>query len=522
MRTTLSTADSIDGAGCAAHHNVLQMIRSERHNVVAVLAGAAVLLWSAGAGAQDRQAPSTLLPLEELWATELEASPVTAPVYDAGQVFVALLDGRLTAVNLDDGTVVWETMRARVRQLTVGELDPSVEGLGGKLLYVANRDELQGLEKSTGRVRWSKRLDAPLSAPLVWNNGWLIAALDTQTLLGLRAETGETLWSQTMGGGIHVSPAMALDRMYVSLDTGDVVALSLMTGATMWERHLGGTPDQILPLDDLFVGATDNFFYRLSRVDGAIKWRKGTGGDIVGLPAVDERRVYFCSLDNMLYALSRSSGVEQWREPLAARPTAGPSHTGDLLMLGGRSQDIRFFDPAEGVPFGGVAAPSELFSPPLHVSASAAGPLLVTITGDGLLRALRHASGPVLLELAAAAILSKKASAVTDASVVTDATSATTPASDPEAGVAPARRPSIGGEYAIQVSAFADVASASRLADRLMAQSYAAYVIGPRQGDVPALHRVRIGDFPNRSAAEAVGRQVEEEEALDWFVVVLP
>ena len=511
-----------------------QMTGSERQSVVAVLAGAAVLLWSAAAGAQDRQAPSTLLPLEELWATALAASPVTAPVHDAAHVFVALLDGQLTAVNLDDGAVVWENMQARVSQLAVGELDPSVAGLGGGLLYVASRDELQGLEKSTGRVRWSKRLDAPLSAPLVWNNGWLIAALDTQTLLGLRAETGETIWSQTMGGGIHVSPAMALDRMYVSLDTGDVVALSLMTGATMWEQHLGGTPDQILPLDDLFVGATDNFFYRLSRVDGEIKWRTGTGGDIVGLPAVDESRVYFCSLDNMLYALNRSSGVEQWREPLVARPTAGPSHTGDLLVLGGRSQDISFFDPEEGVAFGGITAPSELFSPPLHLSASAAGPLLITITGDGSLRALRRATGPVLLELATAAILSKAASAGTDATAVTGATSATTSAvsdatsattsavSDPEAGVAPERRPSIGGEYAIQVSAFADGASASRLADQLIAQSYAAYVIAPRQGDVPAVHRVRIGDFPNRSAAEAVGRQVEEEEALDWFVVVLP
>ncbi len=494
-----------------------QMTGSERHSIVAVLVGAAVLLWSATAGAQDRRAPSTLLPLEELWATALAASPVTAPVHDAAHVFVALLDGQLTAVNLDDGAVVWENMQAGVRQLAVGELDPSVEGLGGGLLYVASRDELRGLEKSTGRVRWSKRIDAPLSAPLVWNNGWLIAALDTQTLLGLRAETGETLWSQTMGGGIHVSPAMALDRMYVSLDTGDVVALSLMTGATMWEQHLDGTPNQILPLDDLFVGATDNFFYRLSGVDGEIKWRKGTGGDIIGLPAVDERRVYFCSLDNMLYALNRSSGVEQWREPLVARPTAGPSHVGDLLVLGGRSQDIRFFDPEKGVPFGGIAAPSELFSPPLHLTASAAGPLLVTITGDGLLRALHHATGPVLLELATAAILSKGASAGTDAT-----SAITTAASEPEAGVAPVRRPSIGGEYAIQVSAFADGASASRLADQLIAQSYAAYVVAPRQGDVLALHRVRIGDFPNRLAAEAVGRQVMEEEALEWFVVVLP
>ena len=112
--------------------------------------------------------------------------------------------------------------------------------------------------------------------------------------------------------------------MYVSLDNGGVVALSHMTGAVVWEQRLDGAPNQILPLDDLFVGATDNHFYRLSRLDGSIKWSVRTGGDIVGLPAVDETRVYFSSLDNMLYALNRRSGVQQWREPLAARPTAGP------------------------------------------------------------------------------------------------------------------------------------------------------------------------------------------------------
>ena len=113
----------------------------------------------------------------------------------------------------------------------------------------------------------------------------------------------------------------------------------------------------------------------------------------------------------------------------------------------------------------------------------------------------------------------------TDA-IVDDATpaSATATASDPEDGedgVAPARRSSVDGEYAIQVAAFSNGASATGLVDRLLEQGYPAYVIAPRPGDEPALYRVRIGDYSDRTEAEATGRQVEDEAELDWYVVTL-
>ena len=168
------------------------------------------LLWAGDAGAQPKPTPSTLLPMEARWTTSLSAATAAAPVHEAGRVFVALRDGHIAAVNLTDGDVAWQVVQQVVGQPAVG----------GELLYVATRDELQGLETATGRTRWSIPLEAPLSAPPVWNAGWLIVALDTQTLLALRAETGETIWRQAIGGRIHVAPALAGDRMYVSLDNG--------------------------------------------------------------------------------------------------------------------------------------------------------------------------------------------------------------------------------------------------------------------------------------------------------------
>ena len=470
------------------------------------------LLWAGDAGAQPKPTPSTLLPMEARWTTSLSAATAAAPVHEAGRVFVALRDGHIAAVNLTDGDVAWQVVQQVVGQPAVG----------GELLYVATRDELQGLETATGRTRWSIPLEAPLSAPPVWNAGWLIVALDTQTLLALRAETGETIWRQAIGGRIHVAPALAGDRMYVSLDNGGVVALSLLTGETVWEQRLEGAPGEILPLDDLFVGATDNYFYRLSRLDGSVKWRWRTGGDIVGLPAVDEQRVYFSSLDNVLWALNRANGVQHWRQPLAARPSAGPSRAGDLLVLAGMSQDLNFFDPVSGVSYGRIAAPSELAVQPLILSSPADAPVLVTVTGDGQLRALGRAAGPVQLELAVTTLLGGPAGG-TGAGGTPAALTATGPEpSGGEASAPAAGRPSAGGEYAIQVLAVSNGTSATALVDRLVEQGYPAYVLEPRQSDEPPLYRVRIGDYPDRPAAEAIGRRVEGETELGWFVVSLP
>ena len=347
---------------------------------------------------RERRPPSSLLPLEERWTVPLPGAPSAAPVATADRIFVPLRDGHVVAVSLVDGTEVWQIEQPVVGQPTVG----------GDLLYLASHAELRGLDTGTGGFRWSVPLESALSAPLVWNAGWLIVALEANSLLALRAESGETLWRQNFDGGIRVTPALAGDRIYVSLDTGWVVALALLTGETVWAQRLEGAPQEILPLDDLFVGATDNYFYRLSVADGSIVWRWRAGGDVVGRPAVDQKHVYFSSLDNMLWALNRTNGVQQWRQSLASRPTAGPRHVKDLLMQSVRSDQLSFFGPIDGTLYGRTPAPSELaFAPLSRTDPAGDGRLVVMVSGDGQLRAFGPATGPLRLDPALTTVLEK-------------------------------------------------------------------------------------------------------------------
>ena len=336
--------------------------------------------------------PSTWLPVSARWTATLPAPAAAPPVASGERLFAALFDGRVAAVSLVDGSELWQ-----VERVVVGE-----PAAGAGLLHASTPDGLLALDAATGEVRWEARLEAPVSAPLLWNAGWLIAALENHELLALNAASGGTVWRRTVGGGVSARPTIAGDRLYVPLDNGSVTVLELLTGAAIWERRLGGAPQEILVAGDLFVGASDNNFYRLSRRDGALRWRWRTGGDVVGLPAVDEDHVYFSSLDNTLWALARSHGGQRWRELLPARPTAGPRLAEDLVMQGGLSEELLLRGPADGVVYHRLQVSAELAYAPLAVADPLGdGLLVVLVTEAGELQAVGRGSGPVRLDPAA-------------------------------------------------------------------------------------------------------------------------
>ena len=561
---------------------------------------------------EPRHEPSSLLPLEVKWTATLPAAAAAAPVVASGRVFAALHDswgrdkviaarvGHLVALSVVDGTELWQEPQEVATDLAVG----------GGLLYVASGAELRGRDTATGATRWLVPLEAPISAPLVWNTGWLLVVLETDVLLALRAETGGIIWQRAFEGSIRVAPALGGSQVYVSLSRGAVVSLALASGEWQWERKLEGAPQEILPVDDLFVGATDNYFYALARRDGAIKWRWQAGGDIVGRPIVDKERVYFSSLDNVLWALNRSNGVQRWRQPLSSRPTGGPSQADDLLMQGGRSPIVSFFDPIDGTRYAETLAPAELTFPPLSVpDRTGRELLLIMTTEDGQLQAVSPASEPVRLGLAANRLFDKSldkhypfdlprlssfeieglvlspcmfqacgplpgtsllpcmfqictptglvsfGSGEQDGALQLNRTLATFSSNESDAELPfpplglslrwPSGRAEMdvgdnsgevdaktipagdGAEYTV-LAAPANPVTARWLIGRLIDQRYPAYVLGGQEwetrssgeeGSLAKIQWVHVGDYPSLRAAEEVGRQIERDHLIDWYVV---
>jgi outer membrane protein assembly factor BamB len=313
--------------------------------------------------------PPAVIPFRKIWSVPLNGSPVAPPGFLDARGFFPIGES-LVAHDLMDGGLLWSAART-------AELQPAV---GDGLLFFVERRALVALRQTDGSLAWERAFLEELSAPLVWDNGWLVSATASGAVLAYRASDGEPIWRSEIGARATAAPSLAADRVYVPAENGRILALRVETGAIVWDRRIAGTPHEILALEDrLYVGSTDNYLYCIKTDVGTIDWRWPTGADVVGRPFADARTLYFVSFDNMLRALDRRSGNQRWRRPLPLRPQLGLRTTDGTLIVNGIAPPLRMYSMKDGAPAGEIATDGELASPP-YVLPLAEAPTVIVLT----------------------------------------------------------------------------------------------------------------------------------------------
>jgi outer membrane protein assembly factor BamB len=322
--------------------------------------------------AQTRGPELRLFPTRVAWTLALNNSLTAMPALAGSRGYFPLEGDRLAAYDLTTGTLLW-VASARPR------FQPAV---GDGLVFLVEPEALTALREQDGTLAWRLPFADRLAVPLVWDSGWLVAGASSGTILALRAVDGVPLGQQSLGSPAHAPPSLAADRVYVPLSDGRMVALRLESGAPIWERRLGGAPNEVLALDErLYVGSNDNRFYCVRTSDGEVLWRWRTGADVVGMPIVDEQRVYFVSLDNVLRGLDRNSGAQRWKRALPLRPTYGLVRAADALLVSGVAPTLSAYSMRDGSPAGEIAAGGELAAAP-HIVSAAGLPTVTLVARD--------------------------------------------------------------------------------------------------------------------------------------------
>ena len=297
---------------------------------------------------------STIFPLVIAWSVPLPAVPAAAAAFDDGHAYVVLRDGQLVAIDLAGGESVWS-----VEQTT--SLKPAA---GGGAVFLAQADRIVALEAGNGDVRWTASLGSRASAPPLWDTGWLVVGVENGDVVALRARDGRELWRHRLDDTVAGAPVVSGERVYLPLKGGWLASLDLLTGEVLWIQSFGGEITRIHVVEEqLFAGATDNFFYSVALDDGAIRWRWRTGADVVGAAQVDQRHVYFAALDNLVRALDRRTGGQRWRRDLPMRPTMGVQLIGEVLVVSGLTPELVTFFAEDGEPAGSLTLTSEFGRP---------------------------------------------------------------------------------------------------------------------------------------------------------------
>jgi outer membrane protein assembly factor BamB len=312
--------------------------------------------------------------LRTLWTLALNNALTAPPAFSGTHGYFPIEGGRLVAYDLVSGSQLW-----MVSSSTRAEPVP-----GDGLLFLVEPNEISALRESDGGAAWRlPYAGPPLATPLVWDNGWLITADTVGAVTAFRAVDGHEIWRRNTGSEVHAPPALAADRVYIPTADGRLIALRVDTGDPVWEHRLGGAPNDVLALDDrIYVGSNDNFFYCLDTAKGEIIWRWQTGGDVIGRPALDDKRVYFVSLDNLLRGLDRKSGAQLWKRALPMRPTTGPLLAGNTLIVTGLEPAPRAYLAKDGSPGSDLQVSGVVAAPPRIVTVPIGLPLLIFVTSN--------------------------------------------------------------------------------------------------------------------------------------------
>lgn len=326
-------------------------------------------------------------PLEAKWSVTLPAPPGFAPAFDANRVYVSLRTNHLVSLMIKDGTTAWSVECPM----------SAAPAAGAGLVYAGSDGLVEARAEADGRAQWRRPVQGKV-IKLYWDAGWLFAQTEPGPLFAIRAADGEILWQKDFGSPLSdAPPAPAGDRVYLPLNDGRVIALSLQTGDEIWTYKLAEPAVGILPVGDrVYIGARDNQFHSLSSENADVDWDIPTGADLLGLPVLDARRVYFIALDNVLRGHNRNNGNMDWKQLLPVRPFTGPLLSGETLIVSGVAAELFAYNAPSGKPAGtfalkGAENEEMLLAAPPHLTAQDS---LILLTKGGHVRAVGNSAVP--------------------------------------------------------------------------------------------------------------------------------
>lgn len=284
--------------------------------------------------------------LSPIWQANIEKAPditveLAQPVIANDAVYALGGDGRLHALDLNDGTALW-TQEVEVL------IDEPLPGIAGgiaasdnHIVAHASQFDLVSLDPATGEVRWRVTHPERLKGgpTLVNEEGVLVSDVNGELYL-YDLKTGAGLWQRaglptnTVVFGAP-APAFAAAEVVLAGAGGEIAIYDPASGDLLWADSLASlnprTPLQELgdvlahPVHDgslLFVISQSGRMVAFQAATGIEIWEQPISS--IEMPWVAGDTIFVTSVDGRLYSLRRNDGAARW---IAEMPGALPLGT---------------------------------------------------------------------------------------------------------------------------------------------------------------------------------------------------
>jgi outer membrane protein assembly factor BamB len=201
--------------------------------------------------------------------------------YEDGKLYATNGIGEVKALNADTGEVLWKVAPA-------GPLRGSPTIAFGQLFVMTQDNQIIALNIADGSLVWDESGSTTQSgvfgvaAPAA-GQGTVIAGYSSGELSAYRYENGRTLWSDalartnistTVGSitDIDADPIIDSGRVYALGQGGRMAAYELLTGQRIWELNLAGISTPAIAGEWIFTLTDDARLLAIARSTGRVRW----------------------------------------------------------------------------------------------------------------------------------------------------------------------------------------------------------------------------------------------------------
>lgn len=284
-------------------------------------------------------------PMKIVWRFDAPDYVELSPASSNELVFIPLAGGKLIAVQLADGRLVW---RAEIG----GELSASPIANADYVIVSSAQENnlsegagvpphgtLRALGVKSGVTIWSLTLESPVVGNLAVSKDTIFATTKVGEVFALKKESGQMLWRR--GGDIRFTDVYTMSGgfIYIAERNGTVYALDQNTGQTKWVYPNKSSVKAISSHQgQLFIGTVNKRITSLSEVDGSYLWQSKLKGNITSISPTPEG-ILASSLDNFVYLFNMKSGKTVWKRNLSGRVIARPLIIDDYALFAPLSGD---------------------------------------------------------------------------------------------------------------------------------------------------------------------------------------
>jgi len=192
----------------------------------------------------------------ERWSIDQDTPPLTmrgsaSPVIAGNLVIAGFDNGRMTAADVDNGAVIWESLvsppsgRSDLDRLS--DIDGNMSVVGQDLYVTGYHGRLAALAAESGQVLWSREISSYEGVSADWNS--VYTTRDNSEILALTRRNGTEIWRNSSLLRREVTMPVPFGPTIVAGDfEGYLHFFSNLDGTEVARVHFGGDAISIPPV----------------------------------------------------------------------------------------------------------------------------------------------------------------------------------------------------------------------------------------------------------------------------------